>query len=109
MAVPLKEIEKPRPFELAGASVAGLGGWNGLLFVAVLFGGDRGQCAEEAVHLIIDTSAEPQRGRGASGAIVAEGQGPDAVNEDEGIVWVTHEANEFLGKACEGGAPSAAE
>src|SRR6202022_3197627 len=107
MAVPLKEIEKPRPFELAGASVAGLGGWNGLLFVAVLFGGDRGQCAEEAVNLIVDAGAEEHCCGRAGGSVVSEGQGPDAVNEDEGIVWVTHEANEFLGESVEGGDPSA--
>ena len=74
-----------------------------------MFGDDRGQCAEEAVHLVVGASGEPQSGRGAGGAVVAEGQGPNSVDEYSGVVGIEDEADEFLGEAVEGGNPAAAE
>ena len=47
-----------------------------LFFVAVLFGGYRSQCAEEAVLFFMDTSGEEQSRRGAGASVVPEGQGP---------------------------------
>ena len=68
-----------------------------------------GQCAEEAIRFVVGAGGEEQSSGRAGGAVVTEGQGPDAVNKDEGIVWLEDEADEFLGEAVEGGDPAATE
>jgi hypothetical protein len=82
---------------------------NELLFVAVLFGEYGCQRAEEATRFIVGSCGKPQSGRGTGGAIIAEGQGPNTVDQYPGVVGIEDEADEFLGEAVEGGDPAAAE
>src|SRR5579859_1262697 len=105
-----RNTKKPRWLSPPGLFLDAAAGLTGLFFVAVLFGNYWRERAEETVLFAIEAGGEKQRCGGARAAVVAEGQRPQTVDEDERIICiVAHEADKFPGEAVEGGNPAAAE
>src|SRR5882724_11921240 len=93
-----------------------VGGNSLCLFFVAVESIDGGDGAKEAVLLTVNSSGEKQSVgwsspvfRGSGVAIVAEGEGPESINGEDGIVGVLHEAHEFVREAVEGGNAAAAE
>src|SRR5579859_3380467 len=65
--------------------------------------------AKEAVLFSVDSGSEEESVSRSRVSVVAEGEGPQTVNEHERVIGIPHEADEFTGKAIECSNPSAAE
>src|SRR5438552_10680386 len=65
--------------------------------------------AEEAVLFAVNASGEKQSVRGPGVRVVAEREGPEPIDRQDGIVGILYEADEFVGEAVERGNLAAAE
>src|SRR6266478_2959826 len=61
------------------------------------------------LFLAVDASCEKQSVRWPGVPVVAEGERPQSIDGQDGIVGVLHEAHELIGEAIESGNPAAAE
>src|SRR5271165_1606035 len=84
-------------------------GCRELLYGTVVLCWQRSESTEESVLLAVQASGEIECSGRTCAGVIAEGEGPQAVDGHQGIVGILQEAEELVIEAVEGGNPATAE